>query len=178
MVPTLRTVLSNPTYALIASALGLVVFSIAVWLPNLTLIVEVFFSDGSTVIEKFHFLFSLYGGIITNFTLLSASYTVSIAALFGIYTALLIFYVRSRKSTNQMRTTSLMGIGGVISGFFGIGCAACGTFILSSLTTVGGSGALFFLPMGGKIFGFVGMALLVYAIYSITKKIKEPLLCK
>lgn len=178
MTKTLRTVFKQSTYSLVASTVGLVVFSLAVWLPNFSLLKTVWLSQTAGWLEKVIFSFSLYESIITNFTIESAIYTVLISVLFGVYNAMLLFYIHSRKNrSTDTKSVGWMGVGGLMSGFLGVGCAACGTFILSSLVTISGSGTLLFLPLGGKDFGYLGVGLLTYAIYSLTKKINEPLTC-
>lgn len=179
MIQQLLTVFTRPAYALIASLVGVTVFSVAVWLPNLKLIGTVITSNTATTIEKVQLLMSLYGGITTNFTVVSALYTILIAVLFGVYSALLVYYIRTmRTKRDNTVSVSALGIGGVVSGFFGIGCAACGTFILTSLLTFGGASTfLALLPFGGQEFGFIGVALLAYAIYSLLKKLNQSLVC-
>lgn len=179
MVQQLLTIFTRPAYALIASMVGVTVFSVAVWLPNLKLIGTVITSSTATTIEKVQLLMSLYGGITTNFTLVSALYTILIAILFGVYSALFVYYIRTMQAkSNDAVSVSALGVGGVVSGFFGIGCAACGTFILTSLLTFGGASTfLTLLPLGGQEFGFLGVGLLTYAVYSLLKKLNEPSVC-
>ena len=77
-----------------------------------------------------------------------------------------------------MKSSGAAGIGGLVSGVFGIGCAACGTFILTPLLALFGATGLFsLLPFGGEEFGFIGVGLLVYSIYAVTKKINSPMVC-
>lgn len=177
MTKTFCTVFKQPLYLLISSLVGVVVFSLAVWLPNFTLIKTVLLSQTASVFEKVMFVVSLYESIITNFTLESASYTILIATTFGVYIALLVFYIRTRRTKGNGLKSGWLGIGGLVSGFFGIGCAACGTVLLSSIATFGGASLLLVLPLGGRELGYLGVGLLVYAIYSLSKKIKEPLIC-
>lgn len=179
MVQQLLTIFTRPAYALIASMVGVTVFSVAVWLPNLKLIGTVITSSTATTIEKVQLLMSLYGGITTNFTVVSALYTILIAILFGVYSALFVYYIRTMQAKNNGAVSvSALGVGGVVSGFFGIGCAACGTFILTSLLTFGGASTfLTLLPLGGQEFGFLGVGLLVYAIYSLLKKLNQSPVC-
>ena len=59
-----------------------------------------------------------------------------------------------------------------------MGCAACGSFLLTSLTLAGASGVLTLLPLGGSEFGIIGAVLLALAIYMTAKKIQDPLVCK
>jgi hypothetical protein len=179
MIQQLFAVFTRPVYALIALMVGVTVFSLAVWLPNLKLIGTVITSSTATTIEKVQLLMSLYGGITTNFTVVSALYTILIAVLFGVYSALLVYYIRTMQAkSNDAVSVSTLGVGGVVSGFFGIGCAACGTFILTSLLTFGGASTfLTLLPLGGQEFGFLGVGLLVYAIYSLLKKLNQSPVC-
>jgi hypothetical protein len=179
MWATLRIVFRNPKYTLIASGVGLMVFSVAVWLPNIQLITTVLASDTASALEKGMLVLSLYGGIVTNFTIVSALYTAGIAILFGLYVALFVYYLTQRKTKrDSMKSTSWLGIGGIASGFFGVGCAACGTFLLASLATAGSAGAIIlWLPFDGQEFGFLGVGLLAYAVYALSKKIGNPLIC-
>ncbi len=167
-------------YLALASLIVAIVFTFAVWLPNLKLIAIVLSSNTATLSEKLSFLFSLYGSIQTNFTTVSASYTILIAILFGINIALLTYYIkRSRGGVRSVKGTGAAGIGGLVAGIFGIGCAACGTFILTSaLALFGVGGVLAHLPFGGEEFGFLGVGLLLYSIHVLTKKINDPLVCQ
>jgi hypothetical protein len=180
MTETLRIVFRNPVYALLASAVGVTVFSIAIWLPNIKLITTVLTSDTASILEKGMFVFSLYGGIMTNFTFVSALYTIAIAILSGIYTVLFLFYFRQRKAKSSgVVSTGWLGLGGIISGMFGLGCAACGTFLFTSLATTSSASALLLsLPFGGEEFGFLGMGLLAYSVYALLRKITSPMVCK
>ncbi len=130
--------------------------------------------------EKASFVWSLYGSIGTNFTVVSASYTIAIAILFGVNIALLAYYIaRMRGGARRVGSTSAAGFGGLIAGIFGIGCAACGTFIFTSvLALFGASGFLAILPLGGEEFGLLGVLLLMYSIYLLAKKINDPLVCE
>jgi len=173
-------VLRRPAYFLVAGVVAFVVFTLAVWLPNLSLIGIVLSSDTASFPDKIGFLLSLYGSISTNFTIISATYTVMISILFGINISLLAYYINSvRGGSVELQKTGVAGIGGLIFGLFGIGCAACGTFVLSSLLALfGATGLLAFLPFGGQSLAFIGVALLIYSIYSITRKMKSPLVCE
>lgn len=173
----ITAIFRKPMNVVIALSATAVIFTISIWLPNWRLITKIIPSDIATTPEKVSLLWSLYGSIQTNFTLISASYTITIAILFGINIVLFIHYIR----INQGRvsgSSSAAGLSGLVSGFFGVGCAACGTFILSALLgLVGGVGLIAFLPLGGEEFGILGVLLLGYSMYSIIKKIKTPAVC-
>tara|TARA_B100000508_G_C11462412_1_gene279859 strand:+ start:2732 stop:3283 length:552 start_codon:yes stop_codon:yes gene_type:complete len=175
------TVLRKPRYLLTAIVVAVSVFTLAVWLPNFSLLGQVLHPDSAgSVSEKASFLWSLYGSIGTNFTVVSATYTIIIAVLFGVNISLLAYYIsRMRGGVRGVGSTSAAGIGGLVSGIFGIGCAACGTFILTSvLALFGATGFLAILPLGGEEFGLIGVGLLVYSIYLLAKKINDPLVCE
>ena len=172
------TILKKPLYLLLTMGTAWVIFTGAVWLPNISLIVDVVGSS-ATGVDKARFLGSLYQSISTNFTVVSATYTILIALMFGVQTTLLTYYIRKiRTSRSSLRSIGGMGLGGLIAGFFGIGCAACGTFILTTvLSLIGAGGILTFLPFGGEEFGFLGVALLLYSNLLLVKKIDAPFVC-
>lgn len=173
-----QKVFSSPLYVTLAVVIAMLVFSFAVWLPNWRLIFTVIGSPSVSFTEAISVIFSLFLSIGTNFTVLSASYTIAIAVMFGIYVAFLVYYISIRKGSLRGKS-GVLGMGGLISGVFGIGCAACGTFILTSvLALVSAGGIITLLPLGGEEFGIVGVVLIGYATYWTAKKIEEPLVCK
>jgi hypothetical protein len=176
-IKTLMSIVTKPRYAFLVLIVSGTVFTIAVWLQNLRLISVV--AQKATVPELLSLLWSLYGAIESNFTLVSATYTTAIAVLFGINIALLVYYIkRARGGVSGMKSSGVAGVGGLVSGIFGIGCAACGTFILTPvLALFGAAGFLTWLPFGGEEFGFLGVGLLLYSIYVVAKKINDPLVC-
>jgi hypothetical protein len=164
-------------YTVIATVITVLVFTFSVWLPNFRAIQSVFSLESATLANKLNFLWSLYGSIGTNFTFISASYTIAIAILFGINIALLSYYIKTRKSLILNGSTA--SVGGFVSGIFGIGCASCGTFLLTSfLVAIGAGGFIFYLPLGGEEFGILGVILLGYSVYATSKKIDGPLVCE
>ena len=177
MFTTLIQIFSQVRYTVIAVITSAVVFTFAVWLPNFRLIIEILFNSSASSVEKTNIILSLFKSIQTNFSVVSASYTIAIAVLFGINTALIIYYIRSRQNSKLGSGTTLSA-GGLVSGIFGIGCASCGTFVIGSLLSIFGASVLLtYLPFGGEEFGFLGVALLIYSSYLILKKINEPLVC-
>ena len=73
-----------PRYVVTAVLLAVAAFLFAVWLPNLGLIGEVFTNSSAPLGDKLRLAFTLLGSIRTNFSFLSATYTILIALLFGI----------------------------------------------------------------------------------------------
>lgn len=163
---TLKTMRST----LIALSVSVCVFVLAVWLPNLQLL-SILWSGSLPLADKITLPVRLLASSTTNVTTLSALYTVIISVLSGINVALIVELVRKRR---MVTGGAVAGGAGVFAGALGVGCAACGSLILTALigTTVG-TGALALLPLGGAEFGIIGVGLLVYATYLLTKQINK-----
>lgn len=173
----LAEIFSDIRYVVIATPIALIVLAFAVWLPNWRLLHSVLVSHDVPALDATKVAFGLFGSLGTNFTMVSVTYTIMIAILFGINIAMLVYYVKKRKALFRGRD-SAAGMGGLVAGIFGIGCAACGTFLLSViLTFLGAGGLIALLPLGGEEFGILGVLLLLYSVYWIAKKIEEPQIC-
>lgn len=171
-------VFSRTSYIAFTLALAVFAFAFAVLLPNVGLIAEVFGTSSAPLVAKIKVVASLLLGIGTNFSVLSAGYTIAIAILFGVNAAMVTHLVR-RSRRNVGKGNILAGGGGVASGVLGIGCAACGSFLLTAaLSSFGAAGALALLPLRGGEFGLISVPLLVVSIALVSKKIAEPLMCK
>ncbi|MEK7151840.1 MAG: hypothetical protein AAB523_01815 [Patescibacteria group bacterium] len=176
VVQALGKVLRRPLYAMLAASVGLLVFIFATWLPNLGLIADIFRSH-ATLAQKIEIPWSLLGGIATNFSLLSASYTIGIAVFFGLNVALAVFLLR-RGVANAAQKGMAGSVLGIVSGAFGIGCAACGSFLLTTvLAWFGAASAVALLPLAGAEFGLLGLALLVLSLYLTAKQIESSAVC-
>ncbi len=177
VIQALQKVFRKPSYVVLALCISASVFVLAVWLPNIRLVADIVTTPGIPLSSKFEFPISLLGAIATNFTPLSATYTIVIATLFGMYIAMTTYFLRRRiKEVGQGGVAT--GFLGITSGVLGIGCAACGSFLLTSLSLVGASGVLTFLPLAGSEFGIIGVALLGIAVYATARQIENPLVCK
>ncbi len=178
ILQALQKVFRKPSLVILAIIVSMLVFVFAVWLPNFRLILDVVSSSGVSLLSKIKLLVSLLGSITTNFTSLSASYTITISVLFGIYISMMVYFLKRRiKDVKQNGIAT--GFFGITSGIIGVGCAACGSFLLTSiLSLVGAGGAIALLPIGGSEFGILGALLLVFAVFRTAKQIENPLVCK
>ncbi|MCR4306488.1 MAG: hypothetical protein NUV42_00810 [Candidatus Yonathbacteria bacterium] len=177
VVQALGKVLRRPLYAILAAIVGLLVFMFATWLPNLGLVADIFRSH-ATLAQKIQIPFSLLGSIATNFSLLSASYVIGIAVFFGLNVALAVFTLR-RRAMNVPHGGIATSVLGIVSGYFGIGCAACGSFLFTTiLAWFGAASAIALLPLAGAEFGLLGLALLVLSLYLTARQIENPAVCK
>ena len=145
----LRRVFGDPRYAALALVTASVVFVFATWLPNLGLAWQVVSSSTLSLAGKINVLAALVGSIATNFTLLSAASLVVVALLFGANVAMIAYGVALRRQVGQPGTA--VSVAGLASGLAGVGCAACGTFLLAPVLSLGGATALMaMMPLGGQ----------------------------
>ncbi len=178
VIEVLRTVFRQFRYLQIAVLVAALALSTAILLPNISIIQQVFSSTAISSASKIDFLWSLFGSLVTNFTPFSALYTVTVSLLLGVNIALLTFYIRRRQVGSKNYAGNTAGFFGVIVGAFGVGCAACGSLILSALlTSLGAGGLLLLLPFHGAEFGVLGVLLLGYSVYQLSKRIHDPLVC-
>lgn len=170
-------VFKNKSYLLLSGAVALLIFAFAVWFPNMRLLFSLVTDPSVPISVKISFPIRLFESITTNFTTLSASYTIAIALLTGINVALFVYYVKKQRQLAQGGLT--VGSVGIVSGILGIGCTACGSLILTSLLgTVGGLSVIALLPLRGGEFGILGVILLGIATYLLAKQIGKPIVCE
>lgn len=178
LLVVLKRVFSHARYTQLATVVTFTFLSVAILLPSRTIVWQVFSSRLLEVGDKFAFLGSMYGLIASNFTFYSAVFTIVTAILFGINIALLVYYIRRRQTGSFGRAAEWNSLGGMVSGVFGVGCAACGSIILTSLlSAVGAGGLILWLPLHGAEFGIIGIILLTISIFQIAKRINDPQIC-
>jgi hypothetical protein len=173
----LKQVFGEVRYLLLAAAVALVTFVLTTWLANFALVWQIATSGSVPLAGKVKILTALVGSIGTNFTVVSALSALAIAALFGMNVAVIAYAVRARRFARQSGQGAV-GLGGLASGLFGIGCAACGSFALSPALSFLGAGALFaLLPFGGEEFSVLGAGLLGLSLVSAARRIAQPAAC-
>jgi hypothetical protein len=170
-------VFAYPSYIGLAGVLAILVFLLTVWFPNLGLMAQVFSGSNAPLAATLGIALSLLGGIGTNFSLLSAGYTIAIAVLFGLTTAMIVYLVKQRRIGAAGQSLAI-GSGAVASGVLGIGCAACGSLIVGVvLPSLGAAGALAALPLNGEEFGILSVALLCVSLLLVSRNIAESIAC-
>jgi hypothetical protein len=112
----------------------------------------------------------------TTFTSSSIFLLISLAVLSAINISMMVFYMRRRIILQKRAGVGLVGI---IIGFLGVGCASCGSLILSSIFGLSVTASFIgILPFKGLEFGILGIFFLLLSIYLVGKKIQDPLFCK
>ena len=173
---TFVKVFNNPKYVALSVAVIIAVIAFAAWLPNLHLITRTMTSSTMTLWQKTNLLTSLLGSLQTNFTPLSRTVTFISAGLAGMQVSLLIYYLRQTARLQQSMGMSALG---VATSMLGVGCASCGSVILTSFIGFGSATAVLgFLPFRGQEFGFLGIGILLFAISLTIRKIDQPFACE
>lgn len=172
---TLARILRQPKYIVVTILVALMLVAFAAWLPNLHLITKAMTSSTMTLWQKTNLVTSLLGSLQTNFTPLSRNLTIVSATLTGIQLSLLIYYLRRSIKIQQEMGISLAG---VAANLLGVGCASCGSVVLTSLIGIGSATTILgILPFRGQEFGFVGIVILLIAISITLHKINQPFVC-
>lgn len=168
-------VFSKPAYIALSIVTFAIVITLAIWLPNINFLHHTAISDTFTLSQKVGIISSVFGSIQTNFTPLSRSITLVVAFLFSINISLFVYFI-----LRAARLSKEAGIGtsGFILGMIGVGCASCGSVILSSFLGIGTTaGFIGILPLKGQEFGLLSIFLLSISIYLLAKKINDPIIC-
>jgi len=168
-------ILLTPKYVVLTIIVSLAVVVFSAWLPNLHLIVDSLGRDTLDLHQKSKLLVGLLGSLRTNFTSVSLTVTFVTAILLGIQVSLVAYYL-----ANSLKLQRSMGFSafGMVSSVLGIGCASCGSIILTSLVGFSSTSLILrLLPFGGQELSFVGVTLLLYSLHLTIIKIKQPITC-
>ena len=172
---SLSQVFSKPRYIALSIVTFAIVITFAIWLPNINFFAHTTTSDTFTLSQKIGIISSVFGSIQTNFTPISRIITILVSFLFAINISFFTFYFLRAAKLNK---EAGIGTSAFLLGMIGIGCATCGSVILSSFLGVGATiGFLGVLPLRGQEFGLLSIVLLSISIYFLSKKIKDPLVC-
>ena len=172
----IRRVMKNRRYFTLASVSAGVLFVFVIWLPNLSFVGHIIASPHFTLDQKADILLDSLGAFKTNIMPFGRVTLVVSSVLFGINISLFSYYIKRRI---KLQKEAGLGLGGMILGILGVGCASCGSFILTSIIGTSASVALVgSLPFKGHEFSILGIIILGISIILTTKKIEEPTVCK
>lgn len=164
-------------YVLSGIAATLVVFFGGVWTSLLPLVSRICLDTSIPLSERLALSGNLLSSSFFDIAPLDTLYLATIAILIGINTSLVLAYVRMRR--DKMRATGVAsGLLGTLAGLLGLGCAACGTFVLSPLlVTIGAGGLLALLPFGGEELKYIGIVLLILSVYFLRRDLSRAAVC-
>jgi hypothetical protein len=177
MVATFLSIFSQGRYVVLASLVSWVIFSLIMWLPNTAAIATVWQSHD--VWALIVFLLSLYAGVFTVYSWFTGLSVLLLSVLLGVQLALLMHFIRSRQATaGTVVRVKLLSVGSTVAAAFGIGCAACGSLLLSSLlATVGGAAFMLWLPLHGGELSVIAVAVLLYSCWRLLREIGKVSVC-
>lgn len=172
----LGQVYKKPGYAILTIVVAGLVLLFSIWLRNSTLIAYVISSELFSWGAKIKILWKTLGSFNTTFTVANRIVILVLTLLGGINISFLVFYLKNKAEVLKMAGTSGLGL---VIGFLGIGCGACGSVILTSIFGLTfATGFIGFLPLQGLEFGLLGIVLILISIYLLAKKINQPNICK
>jgi hypothetical protein len=172
-----REVFVHPPYLALAAVLGLLTYASLAWLSNYRLIAAVLAASGVALGTKLRLLMQLFTGFVGSLDWVAMFSAFAIPVLLGIDIAMIVYFLR-RRSAALPRGEIAAGAGGAASGALVAGCTACGSFLLITfLSLFGAAGALALLPLKGEELSLVSIALLLFSIYLIARRIMMPLVC-
>jgi len=160
-----RALCRTPYATLFLPLLTFVVLTIVLWLQNPGLYFSLLFSSHLSFFERLNVLGGIYTSLSTNFSAFGGTAVVILATLFAFYILLFILYIKRSRGVGKVESGTV-GVMGFVAGLFGVGCAACGVVIFSSVIGVLGGGTfLAVLPFEGAEFAVLGSVILVFTIF-------------
>jgi len=172
MMAGIITVFSHWRYAALAAFVALGLFLFVAWLPNRALLG---FALSSETLSFWRLVWQSPQFFVVNETRTSAFIALAVIMLSGVNITMLVYYLKWRIHAQRGMG---VGIAGTMVGLLGIGCAACGSVILTSIFGLGAAaGFLGVLPFGGLELGVVGIAALLFSIRLLGRRIQNPEQC-
>src|SRR3989344_5288614 len=146
-------VFSKSRYIVLSITTFIFVLSLAIWLPNLNFLHHIVISDTFSSQQKIGIISSVFGSFQTNFTPLSRIVTTAVIFLFSTNVSFFVYFIlRAAKLSKEAGIST----SGFILGMIGVGCATCGSVILSSFLWVSATaGFIGALPLKGQEFGIL-----------------------
>lgn len=138
--------------------------------------VEMLSLSSLSIVKRITLFFSTFFDLTSTFTAGSVILAILGSFLGGINLSLAYTYMKIRGEA-IIKSGIYSGIG-LVFAFLGIGCAACGTALLSViLGFFGFSTMLNVLPYQGQEIGYIGLIFLSIATYVLAQKVMAPRVC-
>lgn len=171
-----REVLCRRNYVLLALGVTLFFLVFSIWLAMGKFTIEIITSDFYSFGTKATILLTSLAGFQTNFSLESKVATLVISAMVGINITLLVYYMKRTFILQKEMGTSALGMA---AGFLGVGCASCGSVLLSSFFGLSAAtGFIGILPFKGLEFSLLSIVIISISIYVVARNIQRPPACR
>lgn len=162
-------------YVLLALIVVVLLLLVAIWLPNLSFLWYLFTDPTFSWTTRLGILSGSLATLQLNSTPLSRTILFTLVVLAGVNVSLFAYYLKHRLAMGREMGMSLFG---TMLGLVGVGCASCGSVVLSSMFGLAATaGFLALLPLRGLEFGLISIVLLVVSITLVSKKIMDPMAC-
>jgi len=164
------TVMKNPSYLAFAFVVASGIILLMAWLPNWELLKDTILNQDTSLSYKINLTISLAGALVTNYRYVDLLLLLTSSVLAGVQTAVVSYYFKQRIKT---RREAGLGIVGIFSSMLGVGCASCGSIIITSIFGLGTTGVVVrYFPLRGMEFGIIGIAILVISLVMTIRKIE------
>lgn len=172
----LRLVLTRKDTIIVIISSSLVFLFLLLVSQNGVAAAQVFSFEVLSVSKRIALFFGTLFDIANAFTVSTFILATLGSLLSGINLSLAYYYMKTR---GEMLVKSGLYSGlGLLFALFGIGCAACGTALLSLvLSFFGFSAMLSLLPYQGQEVGYIGLIFLLIATFFLAKKVSAPNVC-
>lgn len=165
-------IVSKPKYAILVILLSLALFSIFIFLNNISLFVSTFevTKDFGTMPKIFLNAVDMImdiGGIVNFIAVVIAS------ILGGLSISMIIYQITNTRKLGTQH--GLLSFGGVFGGALSSSCAACSSALIATFGVVGG---LAIFPLKGLELSLSAIAVLLFSIYITSKNLNKSSECK
>lgn len=159
----------------ISTALGAGIFFCLLVIVNEAPVLPTLWSINPTLYRDIIATIQTIASFSTNLTLFGKITTVILSLLTGFQIALFREYIRGRRGQS---TQGWVGLTGMVASIFGVGCAACGGVVLTSLLAIfGASGSVLLWPLHGQEFNILAICILGFSCLYLIRSISKPLTC-
>lgn len=160
---TVRLVLGDPRYGILAGIASVGSLSVFVLSRNLQLVADIVVFGELPWASRLIVLVELYPLMGPAYSVPASVLLIATALLVGIDVALIAYHLREYGLALREGSG---GVTGVVLGTLGAGCATCGTAVFAGLLSLAGAGGgLTLLPLDGLEFTFAALVVLVLSIY-------------
>ena len=172
----LKLVFKNRNYVILALLMSLVFWLIVAVLSQYSWLKLIVTASWLSFFTKISLFFSALFNDILNFTTVDYVVYIAMALLAGINMAVVIYNTKNYLKTRKMAG---IGVGAMILGILGVGCASCGSVLLTSIIGVSSvASTIHVLPLKGMEINLLVILILVLSIYLSAKQINKNFTCK
>jgi len=176
---TFLQIVKNPRYLMSWGVSSFFIFVVLKLIPHYQLLKDFFAVPGVSFMRRLE--------ILNEFTFLSCAdslwetriVTILLSLLIGFNIILFFLYVKRQGSFLRASHKSFIAsLGGIILGFFGIGCISCGAFILAPLITFLGLGSYMrFFTEEAYTISLIGVLFVFLSNVYLLWQLSKPIVC-